>query len=205
MSATFSGYDLQLRGRYSLANRHDTLGNRREFACRTSRVSPVKMMIDVPVTGAIGERVISHFGEFGKLDGWIAEAFKGGFLFELALPRAKREALANKIVWLDREQRNMVVDAREVSRIIPKTPHSRLILPDGSVLDCLVIDMSPSGAAVSADTQPDIGTPLAVGCAVGRVVRHFTEGFAVKFMATQDRERLEWLTPDRLKNPNVFT
>ena len=65
------------------------------------------------------------------------------------------------------------------------------MLADGSTSGCFVIDMSVSGAAVSADLQPAIGTPLAVGAGVGRVVRHFREGFAVKFVNTLDEYRLE--------------
>lgn len=57
--------------------------------------------------------------------------------------------------------------------------------------DCLIIDMSPSGAAVSADVQPDVGMPRAIGSCIGRVVRHFREGFAVKFVAKQNEATLE--------------
>jgi hypothetical protein len=35
--------------------------------------------------------------------------------------------------------------------------------------------------AVSADLYPALGTPLAVGKMVGRVVRRFAEGFAIEF------------------------
>jgi hypothetical protein len=52
--------------------------------------------------------------------------------------------------------------------------------------------MSVGGAAVSADVQPEIGTPLAVGACVGRVVRHLHDGFAVKFTELQNRAELEW-------------
>jgi hypothetical protein len=45
---------------------------------------------------------------------------------------------------------------------------------------------------VSADVQPEIGTPLAVGSCVGRVVRHRPDGFAVKFTELQNRSELEW-------------
>jgi hypothetical protein len=54
-----------------------------------------------------------------------------------------------------------------------------------------VIDMSVTGAAVSSEFQPALGTPLAVGRTVGRVVRHFAEGFAVQFVEQQDIEQLE--------------
>ena len=188
-----NAFDLRLGGRYCLANRRDQQGNRREFACRTSRVSPFKMIVDVPVTGNVGERVISYFGEFGKLDGWITQSVKGGFMFELAVTNAVREQLASKMSWLDKRQRDAVVNARAQPRIIPAVPHSELVFADGTTETCLVIDMSTSGVAVSADTQPAIGTPLAVGRAVGRVVRHFREGFAVKFVELLEREQMESL------------
>jgi hypothetical protein len=51
--------------------------------------------------------------------------------------------------------------------------------------------MSASGAAVSAEIMPKPGTPLAVGSIVGRVVRHTSDGFAVKFVQAQDTGSLE--------------
>ena len=185
---------VRLGGRYSLANRRDLQGNRRQFACRTSRVSPYQMMIAVPVVGAVGERVISYFGEFGKLDGWVSGIAEGGFLIDLAVTKAKRQTLAGKLSWLEKQQADASVrDARGQERIIPENPHSTLVFADGTTLGCFVIDMSVSGAAVSADVQPAIGTALAVGRCVGRVIRHFREGFAVKFVELQEREYLERL------------
>ena len=186
--------DIQLGGRYSLANRRDMQGNRREFACRTSRVSPFQMMVSVPVVGTVGERVVSYFGEFGKLDGWISNQVEGGFLIDLAVAKEKREQLAGKLSWLEKQKRDStIIDARAQGRIIPENPHSSLIFADGSQVSCFVIDMSVSGAAVSSFIRPEIGTPLAVGSSVGRVIRHFREGFAVKFERPVDRDYLERL------------
>ena len=53
--------------------------------------------------------------------------------------------------------------------------------------------MSASGVAVSAEVQPPIGMPLAVGACVGRVVRLLPDGFAVKFIEEQKRNDLERL------------
>jgi hypothetical protein len=184
--------DLRMGGRYSLASRRDALGKRREFACRTTRVSPFQMIVDAPVLAPAGERVISYFDEFGKLDGWISGTVEGGFLIDLAVSRERREKLAGTLVWLEKKQKDAaLLDARAQKRIIPEKPHSTLIFADGSTLGCFVIDMSPSGAAVSADIVPEIGTPLAVGRSVGRVIRHFAEGFAVKFVQVHDMDNLE--------------
>jgi hypothetical protein len=186
--------NIALGGRYSLANWYDQYGNRREFACRTSRVSPFRMLISVPVIGKVGERVVSYFGDFGKLDGWITDTVDGGFLLELEADKAKRARLADKLKWLEKKQKDVaIVDARGQTRIVPRNPHSTLVFADGTQRGCFIIDMSVSGVAVSADVQPEVGMPLAVGSCVGRVVRHFREGFAVKFAEEQDAYALERL------------
>jgi hypothetical protein len=68
-----------------------------------------------------------------------------------------------------------------------------LILGDGTTHGCFVIDMSVSGVAVSAQVQPPIGMPLAVGACIGRVVRLLPDGFAVKFVEQQKRHDLNRL------------
>jgi hypothetical protein len=62
-----------------------------------------------------------------------------------------------------------------------------MMLPDGSIENCLVLNLSVSGVAISADTVPAVGTVLAVGTIVGRVVRYFEGGFAVQFVECQSR------------------
>jgi len=181
-------------GHYTLANWFDAQGKPRTFACRTSRVSPFRMMVAVPVVGRIGDRITSYFGDFGKLDGHISDTAAGSFLLELAMTTSMREKLATKLSWLDKKQKDPAVrEARTHARIIPANSHSTLTFADGSIRSCFIIDMSASGVAVSADVQPQIGMPLAVGACVGRVVRLLPHGFAVKFVEQQNRNELERL------------
>jgi hypothetical protein len=186
-----SAVNLRTGGRYSLSNRRDMQGNRREFACRTTRISPFQMLVAAPVLGPRGERVISFFGELGKLDGWITDVVEGGFLVDIAVTRQARESLASKLSWLEKKQRDAVVDLRRQQRLIPEDPHTNLIFADGTTLSCFVIDVSPSGVAVSADVDPEIGARLSVGRAVGHVVRRFNEGFAVQFDRVHELDYLE--------------
>jgi hypothetical protein len=183
--------DLRTGGRYSLASRRDLQGNRREFACRTTRISPFQMLVAAPVVGPIGERVITFFGELGKLDGWISDVVENGFLVDIALTKKVRERLAKKLVWLEKKQKEAVVDVRGQQRVAPENPHTNLIFGDGTTVSCFVIDVSPSGAAVSADIDTEIGTRLSVGRSVGHVVRRFDEGFAVQFDRLHDPSCLE--------------
>jgi hypothetical protein len=181
-------------GRYCIANKRNIRGERREFACRTISISTEAIALAGPVRGAAGERVIAHFDDLGKIEGQIMRILPEGFVMSVALPDDKRARLAAKIDWLDKHKHYKLPDDRRYKRVIPRNPQSTVMLADGSVLGCFVIDMSVSGVAVSADISPQLGDVLAVGKIIGRVVRLFPEGFALRFIELQSIENLEsWL------------
>jgi len=180
--------NIAVDGNYSLQRRwYDAEGNLRSFACRTTRVSPFRMLVDVPVVGHVGERVKSYFRDFGEFEGTISGTMQGSFLVDMEMSEAQRARLADKLAWLEKKfSDSSIQDSREAPRIIPPPSHSMLVLADGSVHGCFIIDLSSSGAAISAEVQPPVGTPLAVGSCVGRVTRVFDTGFAVKFIERRD-------------------
>lgn len=181
-------------GRYSLANKRNLRAERREFACRTISVSTEAIALLGPVKGAIGERVIAHFDELGKIEGHVARLIPDGFVMTVIMALDKRDRLAAKIDWLDKHRNYKLPDDRKFKRVIPRNPLSTLMLADGSMMGCFVIDMSISGVAVSADFTPQLGDVMAVGKIIGRVVRQFPEGFALRFIELQSPELLEsWL------------
>jgi len=181
-------------GSYTLSNWYDPQGKLRTFACRTSRVSPFRMMVDVPVVGKVGDHITSYFPDFGKLEGKISDAVDGSFLLELEMVRSMRMKIADKLTWLETKQGDRSIkDLRKDARVIPASPHSTLTLSDGTIHGCFIIDMSIAGAAVSAAVQPPVGTPLAVGACIGRVVRLLPDGFAIQFVAPQNRKHLDRL------------
>ena len=180
--------NIAVGGHYTLPNWYDPQGKLRTFACRTTRVSPFRMIVDVPVVGKVGDRLSTYFRDFGKFDGLISDTMSSGFLLELEMTRAMRENLASKLTWLESKLKvPSMPDLRKEARMIPENPHSILTLADGATHGCFVVNMSVSGAAVSSELQPRIGTPLAVGACIGRVVRLLPNGFAVKFVEPQNR------------------
>lgn len=184
---------------YALANRRDANGNRRKFSGRLVNISVHAMTLVAPANGAIGERVITHCDEFGKTEGSIARLLDCGFVMTIAATDEERAKLADKIDWYEKNKNHDIVDARLQKRVVPKNPRSTLFLADDSQLECFIIDMSASGAAVSTNIKPEIGTPLAVGTIVGRVVRHLADGFAMRFIQLQDTDGLE----QRLTQPRL--
>jgi hypothetical protein len=96
---------VSMGGRYALANKRNASGDRREFACRAVNVSPSLFTLATPVNGALGERVITHFNEFGKLQGPIVRLLNRGFVFKVNATDEERSRLAAKIEWLEKNKK----------------------------------------------------------------------------------------------------
>ncbi|KJC50180.1 pilus assembly protein PilZ [Bradyrhizobium sp. LTSP849] len=183
--------DVTVSGSYSLHRWYDCEGKLRTFACRTKRVSPFRMIVDVPVVGKVGERVTSYFQDFGEFECTISATLKSGFLMELDMTRARRAWMSEKLTWLEKKQKDASIeDLRRDARFVPQASHTFLTLADGGSHPCFIIDVSTAGVAISCEYDPPIGTPLAVGACVGRVIRKFANGFAVKFAEKLQRDDL---------------
>ena len=164
-------------GSYILPNWYDPQGKLRTFACRTTRVSPYRMIVEVPVVGKIGDRLTTYFRDFGKIDAAISDT------------------MARRLTWIEKKQQSpsTVIELRKDARFIPPVPHTTLTLADGAIHPCFIIDCSVSGVAISSAVQPPVGMPLAVGACVGRVVRLLPNGIAVKFVEKQTLRDLDRL------------
>jgi hypothetical protein len=182
---------VNISGRFSLADRRNQFGERRVFACRAVNLSPRAIALASPISVKVGDRVIAQIDRLGKLHGPVARVLERGFVMSILASEEERDKLADKIEWLEKNKNHDTPDLRAEQRVVPANPYSRMILPDGSNETCLVLDLSVSGAALSAATIPDIGTVLAIGTVVGRVVRHFEGGFAVQFIQRQSCENVE--------------
>jgi len=173
---------VNIPGRYQLASKRKLNGDRREFACRIVNLSASAMALAAPVLGPVGERAIVYTDALGQLHGAILRQMSTGFVMSIVADEETRERVATKVSWLAKQKDEPETsENRRHARIVPKNPTATILLADGSLASCLVIDYSASGAAVSAELDPPIGTPLAVGKMVGRVVRRFSEGFAIEF------------------------
>ena len=177
-------------GRYALESRMRT-GGVQIFACRLQSISTTQIVASAPVLGCLAEGITVNFEPFGTLRGQVVRHVDGGFGMEIDADPEDRDKLASKIDWYKKRTFAGLTDKRKHRRFMPREPRSALILANGHVLPCLIIDMSASGAAVSADVDPPIGEPLALGRVVARVVRRLEVGFAVRFLSELELETME--------------
>ena len=187
--------DIVMEGTYVLPNWYDPQGKLRTFACRATRVSPFRMMVEIPVVGKVGDNLTSYFRDIVNFEGTISDTARGGVLLELEMTQQMRAKLADKLTWLEKKTKDpaSISDARKTPRFVPKAALSTLTLADGTVHSCYVLDASLSGVAVATEVRPPVGMPVGIGACIGRVIRHTSEGFAVKFVKQQSRDELNGL------------
>jgi len=175
---------VSLLGRFMLEDRH-------EYPCQTADLSPGSAALVTPVVGRLGERVVVYIDHIGRIEGEIVRTYEGGFAMSINATLRKKDKLAAKLTWLaNRHELNLPEDRRH-DRITPTNPVTTIALPDGREYGCRVLDMSFSGAALSTEGRPPIGSPVNLGKIRATVIRHFEEGVAVEFATLQTAASIE--------------
>ena len=177
-----------MSGQYSLQSWRDAEGNPRLFDCTVVRIASRGIELAVPVTGAVGEWASVHFDTFGRFEGPIIKTGQRSLVMRIVATFEESQKIADKIAWVENKD---AADSRENERFVPAEPNSSIMLPNGSRVPCQIIDYSASGIAVASSFEPDLGLVVKIGKVIGRVVRLFEGGFAVRFAVLQDPESLE--------------
>ena len=163
-----------LLGRYML---QDT----REFPCQTIDMSPGGLALFAPVKGVLGERVVAYLDHLGRVEGIISRMFDDGFAMQTNFPALKREKLADQLTWLANRHALGMKEDRRHERIAPANPSTTLKIADGREYRAKLIDISISGAALTADAELAMGAFVTIGTTQAKVVRVFEGGVAVEF------------------------
>lgn len=180
----FQRVRVNLLGRYMLPDR-------REFPCQVIDMSPGGMAVVAPATGRIGERIVAYIDHIGRLEGVVVRTLPTGFAMTISATMRKRDKLAGQLTWLANRHILGLPEDRRHGRFTPRNPRSVLILPNGDMVTCHIIDMSLSGAAISSDARPPVGALVTLGKTQARVVRSQEDGFAVEFTRLQHPDFLE--------------
>jgi hypothetical protein len=188
-------YEGVVAGSYTLSSRrrHDGEADVQVFACRTRDISPASAAVTAPVLGDEGELITARFDGLGIMRGRIERLLDDGFVVAISASEPQRRKLAGQISELKRRSAAGVLEKRSYRRQQPGDPRSAIAFGGGPAQRCFVIDFSRSGAAVSAECTPPVGSRVVLGVLASRVVRHLDVGFSVRFDAVQDAEGLESL------------
>lgn len=181
-------FELPLSGRYMRANKE-------EYACRVNDISVggLSLAIIEPnlALPTVGETIIAYIGQMGGLEGPVLRTWSDGFAFKLNATQHKREKIAAQITWMLNESDLKGAAARQHERLRVVNRDSTLTLGEGGFLDCLILDVSLSGASVACKFRPEIGEEVWLSRLRARVVRHHTEGIGLQFMQEIDAQTMQ--------------
>ena len=113
---------------------------------------------------SIGEWARAEIENIGRIEGTVDRLLDDrGFVVKINANDEERAKLFDKITWTEKHKDLEVSDKRKQPRFVPNDPHSKIVFADGSTMACFVIDLSVTGAGVSAQIIPPVGTVLALG------------------------------------------
>mgnify|MGYP000392146450 FL=1 len=165
--------------------------NREEYPCQIVNASAGGLAVKAMARLEPHEHVVLYIDTLGRIEGKVVRTFPDGFALQLNASGYKREKIANQLTWLINKDRLASIDDRQHDRFVPKKSRTKLSLEDGTVLDCLVVDISLGGAAVSVHPMPEVGQVVMLGLTRGQVVRHAGNTVSIQFAEIQDPAAIE--------------
>jgi hypothetical protein len=165
--------------------------DRQEFPCQTINMSPGGVTLSTPTPPRAGEHVVAYIDHVGRVEGRCTRVFENGFAMTISATLRRRDKLADQLTWFANRNTLGLPEDRRHKRIELRNPRSTLLLPDGNTIECRVVDVSLSGAAVATKAKLPLGSPVTLGRTPARVVRHLDSGFALEFSRLQSPDTLE--------------
>ncbi len=161
-----------------------------EHPCQVAQLTAESAIFLTSVEVPAGVAVVAYIDEIGRIEGTVSAPVQGGFGVAFRLTGSRRERIQARLDWLRDKDGAADEGARRHTRYEPKDNKSHITLPDGRVYPCEVIDISLSGAAVTTEVMPSLGTYVLLGKMRGRVVRFHESGIALEFVKPLDQNQL---------------
>ena len=165
--------------------------NKLEIPCQIINISPGDLAAVSAHVPEFGEHIIIYMDNIGRVEGEVTRVFEGGFAIAIEATQRRREKLAGQIAWLIENVSFGDKDQRRHERMVPRQSSSEILLDDGRRYSIEIMDISLSGAAISCEVRPALGTKLTLAGMPGTVIRHFDDGIAIEFATHQNRSALD--------------
>ena len=162
-----------------------------EHPCQVASLSLSKVRLLTNLDVPLGVQIVAYIEEFGRIEGQVSQHIPGGFELAFELNEKRRERFKGRLKWLRDKASGKVEEARRHPRYEPADAKSHITLPDGRTYPCQVIDISLSGAALTTEVLPALGTTVMLGKMKGRVVRYLPNGLAIEFAKQLDQTTLQ--------------
>ncbi len=157
-----------------------------EYPCKLIDISIGGAAMETAQEVRAGEHMVAYFEEIGRIDGAVNRLIHGGFAMQIQATAHRREKLAAQLTWLANRKALGIPEARRHERVLPTQAESFLVLSNGQQIACQILDVSISGASVSAAFLPPVGMEVLLGRLRAKVMRHHEQGIGLQFLDIQN-------------------
>lgn len=147
----------------------------------------VGVLTDVEV--AAGDRVVMHLDGGARLEGTVMRLLADGFGVELTMSAAKRSRLVDALEPMVESVEEIVelpMNRRVAERVAGLRMETECHTENG-ILECRIVDMSLTGAAIESRTEIAIGSVITIGQTRGKVVRRYGNTYGIHFDRPNER------------------
>ncbi|MFO1186403.1 MAG: PilZ domain-containing protein [Alphaproteobacteria bacterium] len=130
----------------------------------------------------LGAPIVLYVDNLGRVEGKVVRHIEQGFAVEFAASNAKRERLADRLVWISNRNGQPEDAPRPIALAHRDKP--RFIMHDGREVECKVLDMSVNGVWLQVNVKPPLGEEVTIGRMRGRISQHHATGIAIEFVAS---------------------
>ena len=137
---------------------------------------------------AVGDHVVMHLEGGARLEGTVMRLLADGFGVELTMSAAKRSRLIDALEPMVESVEEIVelpMNRRVAERVAGLRMETECHTEDG-VLECRIVDMSLTGAAIETNSEIKIGSVITIGQTQGKVVRRYGKTYGIHFDRPQD-------------------
>ncbi len=152
-----------------------------EGICRLVEVSVGNAVMRHDLDVTIGERVVIYAEHIGRVEADVRRVIDKGTAVEFVSTKRRRDRIASNLMWLINRPNVQLEDGRRHARQPVGNASMTLVLTSGEQVECEVLDLSLSGAAVGCARELPLGTEVALGRMNGRIVRQFEGGYGIQF------------------------
>lgn len=141
----------------------------------------VGVLTDVKV--AAGDHIVMHLDGGARLEGTVMRLLADGFGVELTMSEAKRSRLIDALEPMVESVEEIVelpMNRRVAERVAGLRMETECHTENG-ILECRIVDMSLTGAAIESNTEIAIGTAITIGQTRGKVVRRYGKTYGIHF------------------------
>lgn len=137
-----------------------------------------------------GDHIVLHLEGGSRFEGVVARLFEGGFGVEFGMHESKRQRLISALdaVGEDAEEMTVLPLKQRIASRVGGFRGKAVCRTENGDVECRLVDMSLSGAAIQADATLNVGDVVFLGQTKGRIVRRDGDTYGIQFDALENAD-----------------